>query len=327
MATIAEIREMRPRRRRPGHRRRLRSTTPPSVPPAAGRDGLPRCPSTSASAAPCAPATATPCATATTWPCRSTPTASTTPATSRRLVARLDAADVVIGARFATARRPLQGARTAPLGDGAARRGCCPGWRTTRLTDVTSRLPGRPTAARSPCSPPTTPPSTSATPSSRWSSPCAPGCTVTQVPVDDAGPRGRPSRQHSPIRAAVYLCRARRRPRACALVRQLRRPTDEGATRPARRGPPVSQPSAKAVSGVNVLGMAGSVIILLALFEMMRRHRLREKYALIWVLVALGVTRRSRLFPRAPAARTVAASACRCRPTCCSSSPRWCCWC
>ena len=41
------------------------------------------------------------------------------------------------------------------------------------------------------------------------------------------------------------------------------------------------------MSGTTILGLAGSVIILLALFEMMRRHRLREKYALIWALVAL----------------------------------------
>ncbi len=43
------------------------------------------------------------------------------------------------------------------------------------------------------------------------------------------------------------------------------------------------------MSGVTILGLAGSIIILLALFEMMRRHRLREKYALIWALVALAI--------------------------------------
>lgn len=36
-----------------------------------------------------------------------------------------------------------------------------------------------------------------------------------------------------------------------------------------------------------VLGMVGSVITLVALFEMLRRRRLREKYAVLWVLVAL----------------------------------------
>ncbi|KRF36527.1 DUF2304 domain-containing protein [Nocardioides sp. Soil805] len=38
-----------------------------------------------------------------------------------------------------------------------------------------------------------------------------------------------------------------------------------------------------------VLGIVGSATILLALFEMMRRHRLREKYALIWAVVAVFV--------------------------------------
>lgn len=42
------------------------------------------------------------------------------------------------------------------------------------------------------------------------------------------------------------------------------------------------------MSGVSILGVIGSVVILLSLFEMLRRHRLREKYALIWGLVALG---------------------------------------
>ena len=39
--------------------------------------------------------------------------------------------------------------------------------------------------------------------------------------------------------------------------------------------------------GANLLGLAMSVAILLTLFEMMRRHRLREKYALIWFVIAL----------------------------------------
>ncbi len=43
------------------------------------------------------------------------------------------------------------------------------------------------------------------------------------------------------------------------------------------------------MSGVSILGLSGSLIILAALFEMMRRNRLREKYALIWALVALAV--------------------------------------
>lgn len=38
-----------------------------------------------------------------------------------------------------------------------------------------------------------------------------------------------------------------------------------------------------------VLGVVGSAIILLVLFEMLRRHRLREKYALIWAVVAIAI--------------------------------------
>lgn len=43
------------------------------------------------------------------------------------------------------------------------------------------------------------------------------------------------------------------------------------------------------MSATTILGIAGSGVILLTLFEMMRRHRLREKYALIWALVAIAV--------------------------------------
>ena len=51
------------------------------------------------------------------------------------------------------------------------------------------------------------------------------------------------------------------------------------------------------MSGTTILGIAGSAVILLTLFEMMRRHRLREKYALIWALVALAVITVA-VFPR-----------------------------
>lgn len=36
------------------------------------------------------------------------------------------------------------------------------------------------------------------------------------------------------------------------------------------------------------LGLVGSVVTLTLLFEMLRRRRLREKYAVFWVLVAVG---------------------------------------
>lgn len=38
-----------------------------------------------------------------------------------------------------------------------------------------------------------------------------------------------------------------------------------------------------------VLGILGSLITLAALFELMRRRRLREKYAVLWVTVSLGL--------------------------------------
>jgi hypothetical protein len=37
-----------------------------------------------------------------------------------------------------------------------------------------------------------------------------------------------------------------------------------------------------------ILGVAGSLVTLAVLFEMLRRRRLREKYAVLWVLVALA---------------------------------------
>ena len=37
-----------------------------------------------------------------------------------------------------------------------------------------------------------------------------------------------------------------------------------------------------------VLGLVGSVITLVVLFEMLRRHQLREKYAVFWVVVAVA---------------------------------------
>lgn len=42
------------------------------------------------------------------------------------------------------------------------------------------------------------------------------------------------------------------------------------------------------MNGPTLLGLAGSLIILFTLFEMMRRHRLREKYAVIWFVISVG---------------------------------------
>ena len=38
-----------------------------------------------------------------------------------------------------------------------------------------------------------------------------------------------------------------------------------------------------------VLGIIGSAVILVVLFELLRRRHLREKYAVTWALVAVGV--------------------------------------
>ncbi|QBX54301.1 DUF2304 domain-containing protein [Nocardioides seonyuensis] len=42
------------------------------------------------------------------------------------------------------------------------------------------------------------------------------------------------------------------------------------------------------MTNATVLGAVASLIIIVTLFEMLRRHRLREKYALIWFLIAVG---------------------------------------
>jgi hypothetical protein len=38
-----------------------------------------------------------------------------------------------------------------------------------------------------------------------------------------------------------------------------------------------------------VLGLTGAVAILVVLFELLRRHQLREKYAVLWAFIAFGV--------------------------------------
>jgi hypothetical protein len=43
------------------------------------------------------------------------------------------------------------------------------------------------------------------------------------------------------------------------------------------------------VSAPTVLGLIGSILILAVLFELLRRRHLREKYAVTWAAVAVGV--------------------------------------
>ena len=42
------------------------------------------------------------------------------------------------------------------------------------------------------------------------------------------------------------------------------------------------------MTGTTGLGLAAAIIVVVTLFEMLRRHRLREKYALIWFVLAMG---------------------------------------
>ena len=107
--------------------------------------------------------------------------------------------------------------------------------------------------------------------SRRSRSPCAPAW-----PGAPRTPRSRPPSTSS---APSWRCCSR----WCATgPPSSRRAPRGGARRHRDRG-------GRPMSGVTILGLAGSVLILLALFEMMRRHRLREKYALIWALVALAI--------------------------------------
>ncbi|CAA9387890.1 MAG: hypothetical protein AVDCRST_MAG32-2130 [uncultured Nocardioides sp.] len=50
------------------------------------------------------------------------------------------------------------------------------------------------------------------------------------------------------------------------------------------------------MSSTFTLGLIGAVLTLVVLFEMLRRHRLREKYAVIWVVV-VGATLVLAVFP------------------------------
>jgi len=43
------------------------------------------------------------------------------------------------------------------------------------------------------------------------------------------------------------------------------------------------------MKATDILGLAGAGTVLLVMFEMLRRHRLREKYAVLWCVVAVAV--------------------------------------
>jgi len=42
------------------------------------------------------------------------------------------------------------------------------------------------------------------------------------------------------------------------------------------------------VSANYVLGLVGALITIVTLFEMLRRRHLREKYAVLWIVIAIG---------------------------------------
>ena len=90
----------------------------------------------------------------------------------------------------------------------------------------------------------------------------------------DAGAAGRPGQPDARSAPALYLSRA-----VVALALAL-----------VRRWPGRAHPAEElAVSSTVTLGIIGSAVVLLALFELLRRQRLREKYAVLWFFVALGV--------------------------------------
>ena len=143
------------------------------------------------------------------------------------LIAGLDDADIVIGARFARTGDPyvVRGPRRWAMV--LLAQGPVPS--VAHAADRRHvRLPGVQPARDRRVRRRTTPPSTSATPSSRSSSPSRTGCRVTQVPVDmRSRSAGQPS--SSPLRSAVYLCApwSRSASRWSARWRSF----DEGATR------------------------------------------------------------------------------------------------
>ena len=201
------------------------------------------------------------------------------------LLARLDSADVVIGARFAKPDDPykVRGPRRWAM---VLLASVLSRLAHTRLTDVTSGLPrlqpSRDLGLRHPL--PRRVPRRHrrvaghrrprrAAPSPRSRSPCG---------------RGWPDRLALPVKAAIYLFRAVVA-LILALVRDWPSQLEDGATRARRVDPRRHRREEARDERVTILGIAGSIIILLALFEMMRRHRLREKYALIWALVALAI--------------------------------------
>lgn len=51
------------------------------------------------------------------------------------------------------------------------------------------------------------------------------------------------------------------------------------------------------MTGAQVVALAGGLVILVAMFELLRRRQLREKYAVLWIVVSLAIAVLA-LFPR-----------------------------
>ena len=175
-------------------------------------------------------------------------------------------------------RRPLPGPRPAPLGHGPARAGAQPAGRHPPHRRHVGLPRGQPPGDRA-SSPPTTRPSTSATPSSRSSSPSARAARSRRCrsrcgrapPAGERRPRAGP--RSTSFRAVVAL--------GLALVRRwpTGSPRSESDSWPLPRWPSMTAEHP---------GPGRRRHRDLVLFEMLRRHRLREKYALIWFVIAVG---------------------------------------
>lgn len=66
-----------------------------------------------------------------------------------------------------------------------------------------------------------------------------------------------------------------------------------------------------------LLGIGASIIVLLFVFDLLRRGVLREKFAALWLVVAAALVIMA-VFPRS-SCRRPSSWASKCPPTCCSS--------
>src|SRR5947209_6291298 len=95
----------------------------------------------------------------------------------------------------------------------------------------------------------------------------------------------------SPARATTrFAARAGRRPGLARAQAALDRTAVRAARRHARH--PASAPRRTATEGNTVIGvhlvaLAGGLIILTGMIELLRRRQLKEKYAVLWLLVAI----------------------------------------